>query len=588
MAGYLPQMEMLDMSVPLQAYQAGNKMGQEDSQRNLLREVGQTAATQGYDAASKVALSRGDVGTGLKLSELSLDRQTKMYDFLGRAAIAADTPEKWQQYIGILSNQFGPERVKGFENFSSRESAILLSKNAFDTAQQQAASARFGRDIGGMVSGTPQPAPAQPQYGGAIASIESGGKYDLTGPVTPKTGDRAYGKYQVMGANVGPWTKEVLGQEMTPQQFLANPQAQDAVFNAKFGSYVQKYGPEGAAKAWFAGEGGMNNPNAKDVLGTTVAGYGEKFAKAIAQQPQQPPQPQQPDSAIDQKPPQGAMIGNASSRQMLPALLRAASDPNLPQGQKAVALEMLKSALDEAKLPNDVKEYMFAVSQGEKRTYTDWDINRKREASTKVTQNNKGEDAYDAERNKGRAKRAADFVDAGDKAFSTLGSIQLMRQATSDPRFYSGTLAEQFALPLKQAIVSLGGDPKGAASMEVFRSQANKSVLDSMGGSLGTGFSNADRDFVVSQAPGLQNTPTGNKALLAIMEKVERRKIEIAKLAQEYEGEKGRLDNGFDKIVTQYRERNPLFSPQEKADIQLATAAPADLEAEARRRGLVK
>ena len=68
---------------------------------------------------------------------------------------------------------------------------------------------------------------------------------------------------------------------MTPQQFLANPQAQDAVFKAKFGQYVNKYGPEGAARAWFAGEGGMNNPNAKDVNGTTVAQYGNRFMAAL-------------------------------------------------------------------------------------------------------------------------------------------------------------------------------------------------------------------------------------------------------------------------------------------------------------------
>src|SRR5882672_2502413 len=58
------------------------------------------------------------------------------------------------------------------------------------------------------------------QYGRAISGIESGGRYDLLGPVT-KTGDRAYGKYQVMGANVGPWTKEVLGKELSPDEFLS-------------------------------------------------------------------------------------------------------------------------------------------------------------------------------------------------------------------------------------------------------------------------------------------------------------------------------------------------------------------------------
>lgn len=119
----------------------------------------------------------------------------------------------------------------------------------------------------------------QSPYAGAISGIESGGRYDAVGPAT-RTGDRAFGKYQVMGANVGPWTEKYLGQRMSPQEFLASPEAQDAVFNGEFGSYVQKYGPEGAARAWFAGEKGMNNPNARDVLGTSVADYAAKFNRA--------------------------------------------------------------------------------------------------------------------------------------------------------------------------------------------------------------------------------------------------------------------------------------------------------------------
>jgi hypothetical protein len=118
------------------------------------------------------------------------------------------------------------------------------------------------------------------QYGRAISSIESGGRYDLLGPVT-KTGDRAYGKYQVMGANVPEWTRAALGRPMTPQEYLADKDAQEAVFKHRFGSYVQKYGPGGAARAWFAGEGGMKNPNARDQLGTSVAEYERRFNSGL-------------------------------------------------------------------------------------------------------------------------------------------------------------------------------------------------------------------------------------------------------------------------------------------------------------------
>lgn len=117
-------------------------------------------------------------------------------------------------------------------------------------------------------------------YSNATKAIESGGNYQAVGPAT-KTGDKAYGAYQIMGANIPQWTAEVLGKPMTPAQFVSNPQAQDAVYKAKFGQLVNKYGPEGAARAWFAGEGGMNNSNAKDVNGMSVAQYGNNFMSAL-------------------------------------------------------------------------------------------------------------------------------------------------------------------------------------------------------------------------------------------------------------------------------------------------------------------
>lgn len=65
----------------------------------------------------------------------------------------------------------------------------------------------------------------------AIAHVESRGTqnpYSLIGSDTGK-GDRALGKYQVMASNVPSWTKEALGQSMTPQEFLNSPEAQEKV-----------------------------------------------------------------------------------------------------------------------------------------------------------------------------------------------------------------------------------------------------------------------------------------------------------------------------------------------------------------------
>ncbi len=122
------------------------------------------------------------------------------------------------------------------------------------------------------------------QFSNASTAVEgTKGDYQKLGPTMHTgslAGDRAYGKYQIMGTNVPKWTEEVLGRPMTPAEFLQNPQAQEAVYKAKFGEYVQKFGPEGAARAWYGGEGNVNNPGARDLShpnAPNVGQYGQNF-----------------------------------------------------------------------------------------------------------------------------------------------------------------------------------------------------------------------------------------------------------------------------------------------------------------------
>lgn len=114
-------------------------------------------------------------------------------------------------------------------------------------------------------------------YRQAISKIESGsydGNYSALGPIT-RTGDRAYGRYQVMGNNVPSWTEQHYGQKLTPSQFHSNPAAQDAVFDGEFGSYVSKYGEGPAATKWFTGSHVAKGRS--DVLGTTDHSYSNQF-----------------------------------------------------------------------------------------------------------------------------------------------------------------------------------------------------------------------------------------------------------------------------------------------------------------------
>jgi len=119
-------------------------------------------------------------------------------------------------------------------------------------------------------------------YANAIKSVESsGGNYGAMGPAT-RNGDRAYGAYQVMGNNIPGWTQKHYGQSLTPEQFLHNAEAQDAVFNGEFGGSVSKYGnPQDAASVWFSGRPMAGN-NSDDRY-INVPEYVRRFNAALGQ-----------------------------------------------------------------------------------------------------------------------------------------------------------------------------------------------------------------------------------------------------------------------------------------------------------------
>jgi hypothetical protein len=95
---------------------------------------------------------------------------------------------------------------------------------------------------------------------GALSDVESRGSggYKARGPVVKSgmyKGQRAYGKYQVMEGNIGPWTEKYHGERLTAEQFLNNPEAQDTVAENLILSNWRKYGNiEDAISVWFTGK----------------------------------------------------------------------------------------------------------------------------------------------------------------------------------------------------------------------------------------------------------------------------------------------------------------------------------------------
>ena len=112
-----------------------------------------------------------------------------------------------------------------------------------------------------------------------ISTIESSNNYKAIGPAT-STGDKAYGKYQVMGANIPSWTKAATGTAMTAQQFLNSPDAQEKVFEKQSLDNYAKYGNwDDVASVWFSGKPVANN-NRSDGS-NTVPQYLQKYRQAM-------------------------------------------------------------------------------------------------------------------------------------------------------------------------------------------------------------------------------------------------------------------------------------------------------------------
>ena len=119
----------------------------------------------------------------------------------------------------------------------------------------------------------------------AIVGKESGGNYNAVNPDS-----KALGIGQVMPENVGPWTKKYLGRTLTPQQFLKDRAAQDAVVNGRFNDMLKDQASAGfsgeqmirrAAAVWYSGKANRwNDPKPETYNGRSYPSVAE-YTKAI-------------------------------------------------------------------------------------------------------------------------------------------------------------------------------------------------------------------------------------------------------------------------------------------------------------------
>lgn len=116
----------------------------------------------------------------------------------------------------------------------------------------------------------------------AISGQESGGNYN-----TRNKSSGAMGKYQIMPGNLAGtgkgWDFEALGRDISSAQFMASPQLQEAIARYKLQQYYNKYGPRGAAIAWYAGPGAVGKANGNKSQGAypTINNYANSILRRM-------------------------------------------------------------------------------------------------------------------------------------------------------------------------------------------------------------------------------------------------------------------------------------------------------------------
>lgn len=264
--------------------------------------------------------------------------------------------------------------------------------------------------------------------------------------------------------------------------------------------------------------------------------------------------------------------------QRLPMLMRAYSSPFLPAAQKELAGKLLTETLAELK-PHERVNYLQAMKDSDpalaNKSLFEIEKDLKQTGATSVVMTG------EKEQSKGVGKDLADIqtgaIRAGLKVPKMLGTLDIMERAANDPNFFSGTqLGSKAVLAWKRALAAVGGpefDEK-AASTEVFDKASKQLVTevlsgDKGGAGLGSGVSNADREFIEGTAPNLANSKEGNLALIQMHRMLAQREAVVAKMTREYAAKnKGLIDYEFLQKVADFQEANPVFK-----DFKLPDAA---------------
>lgn len=198
--------------------------------------------------------------------------------------------------------------------------------------------------------------------------------------------------------------------------------------------------------------------------------------------------------------------------------------------------------------PAEIQGYELAKTQGYKGTFLDYQLEQKRAGAARTNVNlpeQKYPNAFNEALGKADVETLSGYQKAAEGSAKLVATLQQLEKL--NPTAMAGGGAQTRA-DISNWLSGWTGvqisDPKALADTQQYNAIVTKSILDSLGGSLGAGVSNADVAFIRDTVPKLEYSREARQQLIDYMKQRAADNIDVYNRAREY-GEKNQGLRGF-------------------------------------------
>jgi hypothetical protein len=175
--------------------------------------------------------------------------------------------------------------------------------------------------------------------------------------------------------------------------------------------------------------------------------------------------------------------------------------------------------------------------------------------------------------------RSAGIEKAGSTAEDAGPQIATAKRLVNSPGFNAG-IGTPFVDTMKQLSASLFGDPNAATPSQFFDKLRGGTILNEIRSLSASGAGVVrvpEMKFIDSMIAGRDMQPPSIRSAVEVESRLNQRVQDIYHLQQQYLQTHPQLDEGFNRVVTRYKETRPLFSEKEMTHPDLLGAPSAPL-----------